>query len=29
VFRIDAKTGGLKSVAEPLAQTGPSCILIR
>ena len=29
LFRIDAQTGGLKSVSEPLAQTGPSCILIR
>ena len=26
VFRIDAQTGGLKSVGEPLAMTGPSCI---
>ncbi|MEE3371759.1 MAG: lactonase family protein [Planctomycetota bacterium] len=29
LFRIDAQTGGLQSVSEPLAQTGPSCILIR
>lgn len=26
VFRIDAATGGLKSVGEPLAVTSPSCI---
>ena len=26
VFRIDAKTGGLKSVGEPITITSPSCI---
>jgi 6-phosphogluconolactonase len=27
-FRIDSKTGGLKSVGEPVALTSPSCILL-
>jgi 6-phosphogluconolactonase len=26
IFRIDGKTGGLKSVGEPVKQTSPSCI---
>lgn len=29
VFRIDSKTGGLKSVGEPISITSPSCIMIR
>ena len=28
VFRIDAATGGLKAVGEPLAMTSPSCIRV-
>lgn len=28
VFQIDLKTGGLKSVGEPLSQSSPSCIAI-
>ncbi len=28
VFRIDAKTGGLKSIGEPVSMPSPSCILI-
>ena len=27
-FRVDAQTGGLKSVGEPLALTSPSCIMV-
>ena len=29
VFRIDAKTGGLKSVGEPLSTVKPSCMMMR
>lgn len=29
VFRIDAKTGMLKSVGQPIATTSPSCLMIR
>ncbi|MBI2481008.1 MAG: beta-propeller fold lactonase family protein [Planctomycetia bacterium] len=29
VFWIDARTGGLKSVGQPISTTSPSCIMIR
>ena len=29
VFWIDARTGGLKSVGQPISTTSPSCIIIR
>lgn len=29
VFRIDSKTGSLKSVGEPISMPSPSCIMIR
>ena len=29
VFRIDSKSGGLKSVGDPIKIPSPSCIMIR
>jgi 6-phosphogluconolactonase len=28
IFQIDPKTGGLKSMGEPVKQTSPSCIML-